>query len=288
MFSAPRSSAGFSGATRFWGEVRKGGEAPLRAIVAALAVQFDSPAPKAVVSVRFCRDTERTFRVTASDADKQAIRIAVVDDHTLFREGVRLILELEQDLSFVGEAASVEDALALIDSARPDLVLLDLRLAEARGLDLLPRLVTTSPAPKVLIVTAFPDEPVIADAIRLGAKGVVPKDATRETLLSAIRTVGAGRLWLPPDLSARVITALTHSTPSSLGERLGTLTARERDIVVLVGEGLKNREIAQRLAVAEKTIKGHLTNIFLKLGVPDRLALALLAIKTHLASPREF
>ena len=217
----------------------------------------------------------------------KSIRIALVDDHTLFREGVRLILDLEEDLTCVGEAATIDEAVTLVESARPELVLLDLRLAEARGLDLLPRLVTTAFAPKVLIVTAFPDEPVIADAIRLGARGVVPKDATRETLLSAIRTVVAGRLWLPPDLTAKVITTLTHGSPSSLTERLGSLTTRERDIVVLVGEGLKNREIAERLAVAEKTIKGHLTNIFLKLGVQDRLALALLAIKTHLASPKE-
>lgn len=225
--------------------------------------------------------------MTKTGVERKAIRVVVVDDHTLFREGVRLILELEQDLAFAGEAATVEDAVTLIESVRPDLVLLDLRLAEARGLDLLPRLVSTSGAPRVLIVTAFADEPVIADAIRLGAKGVVPKDASRDTLLSAIRTVGAGQLWLPPELTARVITNLTRSAPSSLADRLGQLTAREREIVALVGEGLKNREIAERLAIAEKTIKGHLTSIFLKLGLRDRLELALLAIKTHLASPKE-
>src|SRR5262245_44828222 len=103
----------------------------------------------------------------------QPTRIVVVDDHSLFREGLRLILEREPDLAFVGEAGALEAAATLIESTSPDLVLLDLRLAQTRGLDLLPRIVTTSAAPKVLIVTAFPDEPVIADAIRLGAKGVV-------------------------------------------------------------------------------------------------------------------
>ena len=233
------------------------------------------------------RGTSVSVDASKTATGSKAMRILVVDDHTLFREGVRLILDLETDLTFAGEAATVEEAVTLIETLRPDLVLLDLRLAQSRGLDLLPRLVTMSGAPRVLIVTAFADEPVIADAIRLGAKGVVPKDATRDTLLSAIRTVGAGRLWLPPELTAKVITSLTSSTPSSLTDRLNLLTARERDIVVLVGEGLKNREIAERLSIAEKTIKGHLTNIFLKLGVQDRLALALLAIKTHLASPRE-
>jgi DNA-binding NarL/FixJ family response regulator len=221
------------------------------------------------------------------DGERPPLRVVVVDDHTLFREGVRLILELEPDLAFAGEAGTVDEALALFERAAPDLVLLDLRLADARGIDLLPRVVARSTAARVLIVTAFPDEPVIADAIRLGAKGVVSKDATRDTLLSAIRTVGAGRLWLPPELAAKVITALTQSAPSSLAERVHLLTARERDIAGLVGEGLKNRQIAERLGIAEKTIKGHLTSAFLKLGVQDRLELALLAIKTHLVSPTE-
>lgn len=225
--------------------------------------------------------------MTTSESTSRAIRIVVVDDHALFREGVRLILELESEFCFVGEAGSVDEAVALLERVQTDLVLLDLRLADSRGLDLLPRLVTGSRAPRVLIVTAFPDEPVIADALRLGAKGVVPKDASRDTLLAAIRTVAAGRLWLPADLTERVIESLTKSAPVSLSEWLNQLTVRERDIVVLVGEGLKNRQIAERLAITEKTIKGHLTSIFIKLGVQDRLELALLAIKTHLASPKE-
>ena len=138
----------------------------------------------------------------------------------------------------------------------------------------------------MLIVTAYPEEADIAEAVRLGAKGVVLKDATRDTLLAAIRGVVEGHLWLPPELTAKVITALTHTAPSSLAERIGLLTTREREIVSLVGQGLKNREIADRLGIAEKTIKGHLTNIFLKLGVQARLELALLAIRTHLTPTR--
>jgi DNA-binding NarL/FixJ family response regulator len=180
----------------------------------------------------------------------------------------------------------VDEALERIGSLHPDLVLLDLRLAQARGVDLLPRLITATAPPRVLIVTAFPDERDIAEAVRLGAKGVVLKDATRDTLLLAIRTVAGGQIWLPPELTAKVIAALSHTAPSSLAERVGLLTTRERDIVSLVGQGLKNREIADRLDVAEKTIKGHLTNIFLKLGVQDRLELGLLAVKTQLAPTR--
>jgi DNA-binding NarL/FixJ family response regulator len=217
----------------------------------------------------------------AERAERQ-IRVAVVDDHTLFREGVRRILEVEPDLTFVGQAGTVEEALALVESARPDLLLLDLRLVGSNGVDLLPRLAGGSGAPLVLIVTAFPEETTIAEAIRLGAKGVVLKDATPDALLAAIRAVMAGEMWLPQEITARVITALTHAGAPSLGERLNLLTPREREIVLLVGQGLKNREIAERLAISEKTTKGHLTNIFQKLGVGDRLELALLAIKTRL------
>jgi DNA-binding NarL/FixJ family response regulator len=231
--------------------------------------------------------TEGQSSVAPPGSAGKPIRVVVGDDHRLFREGVRLILDLEADLAFVGEAGTIEEARALIERTRPDLLLLDLRLAQARGIDLLPHLVTSAGTPRVLVVTAFPEEADIAEAIRLGAKGVVLKDATRETLLSAIRSVASGHLWLPAELTARVITALTQTGPASLGERLGLLTARERDIVALVGQGLKNREIAQRLAIAEKTIKGHLTNIFLKLGIQDRLEVALLAVKTQLVPPRE-
>jgi len=225
---------------------------------------------------------ENGILVTPTGPESTPIRIAIVDDHTLFREGVRRILEVEPDLAFVGQVGTVEEALALLDRARPDLVLLDLRLVGSSGIDLLPRLVAPPGAPRVLIVTAFSDEAVIADAIRLGAKGVVLKDAAPDTLVSAIRAVAAGEVWLPKELTAKIITALTQTTSSGLGQRLSLLTPREREIVALVGQGLRNREIAQRLAITEKTTKGHLTNIFQKLGVGDRLELALLAIKTRL------
>jgi two-component system, NarL family, response regulator DevR len=211
--------------------------------------------------------------------------VVIVDDHTLFREGVRLIIEHEPDLTVLGEASSVADATALIEQVQPDLVLLDLRLAHARGVDLLARLASSPSPARVLVVTAFPDESDIAEALRLGAKGVVLKDASRQTMLAAMRTVRDGQIWLPPDVSLKVIATLTRTAPSAGTERLGQLTSRERDIVALVGEGLKNRQIADHLGITEKTIKGHLTTIFLKVGVEDRLELALLAIKAHLSPP---
>jgi DNA-binding NarL/FixJ family response regulator len=237
--------------------------------------------------VRLYRSISGKWGIEAvTKSASKPIRIVIVDDHTLFREGVRLILEPEPDLAVVGEAATVGEALPLIHGKRPDLVLLDLRLAQARGIDLLSQLVASSGVPRVLIVTAFPEEADIAEAVRLGATGVVLKDATRDTLLAAIRSVAGGDLWLPSELTVKVITALAQTAPSSLAERVGLLTTLESVIVSLVGQGIKNREIAERLGIAEKTIKGHLTNIFLKLGVQDRLELALLALKTHLAPTR--
>ncbi|HEV8437953.1 MAG TPA: response regulator transcription factor [Methylomirabilota bacterium] len=214
--------------------------------------------------------------------DEKSIRIVVVDDHTLFREGVRRILDDEPDLACVGQAATPAEAVALIDHERPDLVLLDLRLAGCLGIDLLPRLLAMPWAPQVLIVTAFPDEAMITDAIRLGARGVVLKDADPDTLRSAIRTVADGELWFPAELALRVITALI---PAGLGERLSRLTAREREIAALVGQGLKNREISERLVITERDTQAYLVSIFEKLGVEDRLELALLAIRLGLVSP---
>jgi two-component system, NarL family, response regulator DevR len=230
----------------------------------------------------------RAGRSRMAEAAKvsRPIRVAVVDDHTLFREGLRLMIELEPDLAFAGEASTVDEAVALCARVRPDLILLDLRLADARGVDVLSRIVAVPGAPRALVVTAFPEEQDIGQAIRLGAGGVVVKDATRETMLAAIRAVSAGQRWLPPDLSAKVITTLSQAPHASVAERLRLLTPRERDIVGLVAEGLKNREIAERLSIAEKTIKGHLTSVFDKLGVEDRLELALLAVKLHLTLDR--
>jgi DNA-binding NarL/FixJ family response regulator len=182
----------------------------------------------------------------------------------------------------VGQAATPAEAVALIDHERPDLVLLDLRLAGCLGIDLLPRLLAMPWAPQVLIVTAFPDEAMITDAIRLGARGVVLKDADPDTLRSAIRTVADGELWFPAELALRVITALI---PAGLGERLSRLTAREREIAALVGQGLKNREIGERLVITERDTQAYLVSIFEKLGVEDRLELALLAIRLGLVSP---
>jgi len=216
------------------------------------------------------------------------LRVAVVDDHTLFREGVRRILQAERDLVFAGQAGTVAEAVTMVDDARPDLVLLDLRLADGHGLDLLAALAGRPRTPRVLIVTAFPDEHVVAEALRLGARGVVLKDAAPETLLAALRRVAAGDLSLPPELATRLVGALAVGEGAAARTRVASLTPREREIVVLVGRGLKNRDIAERLEVAEKTVKGHLTNIFHKLGVADRLELALWAIKIRMVpSPGE-
>jgi DNA-binding NarL/FixJ family response regulator len=226
--------------------------------------------------------TSRAGALAALATSMAPLRVAVVDDHPLFREGVRRIVQAEPDLSFAGEAGTAEEAVAMIEDVRPDVLLLDLRLAGARGLDVLAGLAGRSNAPRVVIVTAFPEEHVIAEAVRLGARGVVLKDAAPEALLAAIRRVAAGDLSLPPDLATRLVGALARGAGSREQPPYGHLTPREREIVVLVGRGLKNRDIAQRLEVAEKTVKGHLTNIFHKIGVADRLELALWAIKTRM------
>src|SRR5262249_46452496 len=159
----------------------------------------------------------------------------------LFREGAGLMLALEPDVALVGEASTVEEGLAVIARTSPDLVLLDLRLAQARGADALSRLATAPVPPRVLVVTSFPQEGAIVEAIRLGGKAVVLKAATRQGMIAAIRSVCAGQTWLPPELSVQVISALTQTASPGMADRVRLLTPGERDIVALVGEGLKNR-----------------------------------------------
>jgi len=214
--------------------------------------------------------------------DDRPIRIAVVDDHALLREGVRRLLEDEPDFRWVGQAGTPGEALDLIERVQPDRVLLDMRLAESRGIDLLPQIVEMPGAPHVLIVTAFPDETLITDAMRLGARGVVLKDAEPDTLRSAIRTVACGETWFPAELTLRVVTSLGSA---GADQRLSSLTPREREIAALVAQGVKNREIGERLLITERDTQAHLANIFEKLGVEDRLELALLAMKLGLAAP---
>jgi two-component system, NarL family, nitrate/nitrite response regulator NarL len=219
------------------------------------------------------------------------IRVLLVDDHAVIRTGLRLLIESRPGLQVIGEAANRLDALAVAAREHPDLILLDLDLGGSSGLDFLPELLVMAPAARVLILTGLHDAELHRRAVRLGAMGVVVKDKAAKVLFQAIEKVHAGEVWLEGAVVAQVLGELTsgRTSPHQYPEaaKITRLTARERELVALVCEGLSNRQIARRLFRSEGTIRNSLSVIFEKLEVTDRLGLVLYASRHNLAKPRQ-
>ena len=213
-------------------------------------------------------------------------RIVIVDDHTLFREGLRTILSTEENVEVVADAESAEDVVELVWQTRPDVLLLDIRMPQGSGLDAIPAVLKISPNTQVLVLTASDDREDHVRAFRLGAKGVILKDSARQTLLQAIQSVCRGEVWMDPRMSGALADELSHMRdPQALSTRHETgLTDRELEIVRLVASGYKNKEVGATLTISERTVKTHLTNIFQKLGVRDRVGLVMYALRHNLAA----
>jgi DNA-binding NarL/FixJ family response regulator len=209
------------------------------------------------------------------------IRVLLVEDQTLVREGLRSLLAFAPDLEVAGEAADGEEALAAIPRLRPDVVLLDIRLPRRNGLQVLQELARREgPVPPTLILTTFDDDALLLEALRSGARGFLLKDVTFEQLTGAIRTVAAGGSLIQPALTARAIRSLSESPRRfESTESPEPLTPREREVLRLFSAGMSNREIGLALGVVEGTVKNHVHNILQKLGVRDRNRAMLRAIE---------
>src|SRR5262245_21883205 len=216
--------------------------------------------------------------MTATSA--QSIHVLLIEDHAVVRAGLRLLLESRPGLVVVGEAANHADALALATREQPDVILLDLALGAENGLDLLPRLLTAAGRARVLILTGVVDVEDHRQAIRRGAMGLVLKEQAPEVLLKAIEKVHAGEVWVDRTMLARVLGEMVSGAakPANVeATQIATLTEREREVIALVGEGLKNKQIGDRLSITETTVRHHLTSIFTKLGVESRLEMVIFA-----------
>jgi DNA-binding NarL/FixJ family response regulator len=213
-------------------------------------------------------------------------RVVLVDDQELVRSGLGRLLRRRDGFAIVAECADgaeLPDALAAHDA---DIVLMDLRMKNVDGIEATRRLRAVSDTPPVLVLTTFDDDELLSGALRAGAAGFVLKDSGAEDLLRAVRRVAAGESWLDPAVTARVL-ATYRTTPGSSRSsvEIDALTARERDVLIAIGKGLSNTEIAAALVISELTVKSHIGRIFAKLGVRDRAAAIVYAFDHGLVSP---
>jgi DNA-binding NarL/FixJ family response regulator len=213
---------------------------------------------------------------------RPAARILIVDDHAIFREGVKLLLQRDPQLQVIAEAANAEDALALTAKEQPDIVLLDVDLAGFDALDIIEPLRTAARGSLVILLTGLRGAQLQTRALRLGARGFVPKEHSADFLIGAIRRVRDGELWFDRGTIGTAVTSLLGNQ-SDKQAAMAFLTRRELEIVRLIGEGMRNDQIAKNLAISEKTVRNHLTVIFEKAGVRDRLHLAIYAYRHGLA-----
>jgi len=221
-------------------------------------------------------------------AAPRRIRVLLVDDQAMVRGGFRMILEAEDDLDVVGEAADGAAAIEAVRRLRPDVVLMDIQMAGMDGLEATRRIVggPDGATTRVVILTTFEVDAYVFEAIRSGASGFVLKNAPPEDLVGAVRAVADGGALLAPTVTRRLIEAFVAATPAPPSDRgpLAGLTEREREVLVLVARGLTNAEIADRLVVGEATVKTHVSNVLSKLGLRDRVQAVVFAYESGLVS----
>jgi len=217
----------------------------------------------------------------------QPIRILIADDHPIFRDGLRRLLEAESNLAVIGEACDGDEAIKLTKQLKPDILLLDLAMPRRPGLEAL-REMSSSGGPhsvRVILLTAAAEKQQIVEALQLGARGVVLKDSATQLLLKSIETVMSGEYWVGRESVSNLVQylrTLVQSSSEEARQRKFGLTPRELEIVSAVVAGYANKEIAEYFKISEDTVKHHLSNIFDKLGVSTRLELALFAVNQSL------
>lgn len=213
------------------------------------------------------------------------IRVFLLDDHEVVRRGLRELLEVEDDLEVVGESGSAQEAARRIPALHPDLMVLDARLPDGSGIDVCRDVRSVDPSIRALILTSFDDETALTASVAAGASGYVLKDVRGSDLVDSIRRVAAGESLLDPAVVERLRAQWGHAEPSD--QRLETLTPQERRILDCIGEGLTNRQIGERLFLAEKTVKNYVTSVLAKLGMERRTQAAVFVTENRAAPPHD-
>jgi DNA-binding NarL/FixJ family response regulator len=218
----------------------------------------------------------------ASIRSRIKIKLLIADDHAIFRDALRKLLDSDDEITIVGEAGNGTECIKMLDKLRPDILLLDLRMPHKSGLAVLEEVNFDTLPTRVIVLTAAEDDGDLVRAMRLGARGIVLKESAIDLLIKSIHRVHAGEIWLDSRMTAGVINAFSASSKSHARSEKPLVSDREMEVVQLVAQGTQNKEIGKKLFISEQTVKNHLHNIFDKLGVSDRLELALYAIHHHL------
>src|SRR5580692_11056834 len=233
--------------------------------------------------------------VEVTEKKKATVRIIIADDHPIVRDGLKKLLLLEEDFEIVGEASDGREVLERVQELDPDVLLLDLRMPNLDGLSALQSLQQTNKRTRVIVLTASEDKNEFVQAMKLGCSGIVLKQTAPDLIVKSIRKVNSGEIWLDSNTTAAVMRQFSTGLEGSgqggqagaKGRERSPLSTREREIVALVAQGYKNKEMAEKMFISEQTVKNHLHNIFDKLGVSDRLELALYAIHKGLHLPAD-
>ncbi|GAA2884931.1 response regulator transcription factor [Streptomyces mexicanus] len=217
-----------------------------------------------------------------------SIRVLIADDQQMVREGFGVLLNTQPDIEVVGQAVNGLDAVAKVAELAPDVVLMDIRMPGLGGIEATHRVTTEAPGTKVLVLTTFDLDEYVYEALCAGASGFLLKDASADRLAEAVRVVAAGDALLAPGITRKLIAEFSRMNGrprAPLKERVGDLTERETEVLALIAQGLSNAEIAERLVVAEQTVKTHVGRILVKLGLRDRTQAAVFAYECGLVRP---
>jgi len=213
------------------------------------------------------------------------IRVLIADDHHMVRQGIKQILELENDIEVVSQASNGEEAVKLAREYKPDVILMDINMPGMNGLQAIEELKKDKDMYRVVVLTIHQDREYLFKTIQLGAEGYVLKDAESAVLIDAIRTVANGNAYVQPNMTNELVREFSRMSTHAKGkEEENILTSREIEVIELIAEGLINKEIAKKLYISEKTVKNHVSNIFKKLNVSDRTQAAIYAFKHNIKS----
>lgn len=213
----------------------------------------------------------------------KAIKIMIADDHALIREGIKQILELESDISVIGQASNGEEAFDMAAELNPEVILLDINMPKLNGIETLRKFKDMGIKSKVIILTIHEDKEYILKTLKLGANGYILKDSSADVLIEGIRAVYKGEKYIQPSVAELVSESSTYDDYCNASlVKINSLTKREYEVLILIAEGLNNKDIAERLYISEKTVKNHVSNIFKKLNLNDRVQAAIFAYKNDI------